>query len=52
MYITTTEKLSVTINKGQKPGQFWKIKKPPLDTNSPEKEAMSGKTLSRRLSNS
>jgi hypothetical protein len=28
MYITTTEKLSVTINKGQKPGNFWKIKNP------------------------
>lgn len=31
-YVTITEKLSVTTDKGQKHGHFWKIKKIPPDT--------------------
>jgi hypothetical protein len=34
MYVTTTEKSSVTIDKGQKLGHFCKIKKIPLGHNS------------------
>jgi hypothetical protein len=46
MLITTTDKLSVTIDKGKKPGHFWKIKNSPsLDTIlKPKKEDMSRKT--------
>jgi hypothetical protein len=45
MYIAT-DKLSVTINKGKKPGHFWKIKKSPSPDTilKPEKEHMSRKT--------
>jgi hypothetical protein len=47
MYVMTTEKLSVTIDKGKKPGHFCKIKPPPPPPDiilKPEKEDMSGKT--------
>jgi hypothetical protein len=45
MQVTITEKLSVIIDKGQKPGHFCKIKKSPQDTIlKPEKEDMYGKT--------
>jgi hypothetical protein len=46
MYITTTNKLNVTIDKDKKPGHFWKIKNSPSPDTvlKPEKEDMSGKT--------
>jgi hypothetical protein len=46
MYMTTTDKLSVTVDKGKKPGHFWKIKNSPSPDTilKPEKEDMSGKT--------
>lgn len=43
-YVTITEKLSVTTDKGQKHGHFWKIKKIPQDAIlRPKKETTSGK---------
>ena len=45
MYVKTNEKFSATIDKGQKPGHFCKIKKILADTiQKSEKEDMSGKT--------
>jgi len=46
MYVTTTDKLSVTVDKGKKPGHFRKIKNSPSPDTilKSEKEEMSGKT--------
>jgi len=45
MCVTTTDKLSVNIQKGKKPGHFRKIKNTPSPDTilKPEKEDMSGK---------
>jgi hypothetical protein len=44
MYIMTAEKLSATINKGQKSRHFGKLRSSPDTTLKPEKEHMSRKT--------